>query len=138
MIGDKIKKLRKKKGLTQIELAEKASLNKNSIARYERDEISPTEISLQKIADALEVSPSELFDNSLADDIEEINIGYWGTVFDNAKKVVRIANPQELSLIFPLIKSAYEVIAKTQIKNCSEIKIEQTNLGHDATINFNQ
>ena len=144
MIGEKIREIRKKRGLTQIELAKKAGLNKNSIARYEINEISPTGISLRKITDALEISPSELF-NFFSDEVpiekksdnEEINIGYWGAVFDNAKKVAKTATPQEISLILPLIKSAYELLAKINKHNSSEINIAQ-NIGRDSTINFNR
>ena len=43
---------RKKRGLTQVMLAEMVDIGVNSIARYERDEIKPSIETAKKIADA--------------------------------------------------------------------------------------
>ena len=52
-VGSKIKDLRKDAGLTQEELAKKADLPQPHISRIENAEISPTRMTLEKIAKAL-------------------------------------------------------------------------------------
>ncbi|RXM74764.1 helix-turn-helix domain-containing protein [Clostridium tetani] len=59
-VGENIKKYRKKKGLTQKELAKKINLSEISIRRYEKNINTPTIEVLNQIAEALEVSVSAL------------------------------------------------------------------------------
>jgi len=54
-ISEKIKKLRKERKLTQIELAGKVGIGIASIQRYERNELQPTIEVLEKISIALDV-----------------------------------------------------------------------------------
>ncbi|MBQ8459019.1 helix-turn-helix transcriptional regulator [bacterium] len=63
-IGTKIKLERIKRKLSQEKLAELADLNKNSIGFIERGESSPTAETLAKIADAFNITFSELADVS--------------------------------------------------------------------------
>lgn len=58
--GDKVRFLRKEKNLSQEELAEKAGLHRTYIGMIERAEKNITLINIEKIADALEISTSEL------------------------------------------------------------------------------
>lgn len=58
-LGKNIKKLRKKLGLTQAQVAEKANIHVNFFARIERGEENPTYETLEKLAKALEVKSSE-------------------------------------------------------------------------------
>ncbi|WP_037351164.1 helix-turn-helix domain-containing protein [Anaeroarcus burkinensis] len=59
-IGDKIKSLRKEKGLSQEDLAKKCGLNRNSIYKYEKNETTPKLNQIKKIAAALDVEANEL------------------------------------------------------------------------------
>jgi len=52
-LGTKIKKLRKKKGLTQIELSERTGLTERTIQRIENHEVEPSKHSLKKIGNVL-------------------------------------------------------------------------------------
>lgn len=54
--GELIKELRKKKGYTQKQLAEKAGISRTGLIRYENGETSPSIQVLQQIANALDVS----------------------------------------------------------------------------------
>jgi ribosome-binding protein aMBF1 (putative translation factor) len=54
-VGKKIKELREAAGLTQVKLAEKAGLPQSHISRIENAEYSPTNITIAKIAKALNV-----------------------------------------------------------------------------------
>lgn len=60
-VGQKIRSLRVYKGLTQEQLAEKATLHSTYIGQVERGEKNVTLVSLAKILDALDISFSEFF-----------------------------------------------------------------------------
>ena len=62
--GEKIKELRKARGMNQDQLAELASLNRVTIAKYESGRVEPGAQSLARIADALEVSADTLLGRS--------------------------------------------------------------------------
>ena len=56
--------LRKKKGLSQAELAYLSGISQSSLARYERGEMQPTLEVIKKIADVLNVSIEELLNGT--------------------------------------------------------------------------
>lgn len=58
--GSKVRALRKEKGLSQEELSFKADLHRTYIGMIERAEKNITLINIEKIANALEVSITEL------------------------------------------------------------------------------
>lgn len=58
--GKTIKKARQKKGLTQVEVAEKAELHFNYYARVERGDAKPTIETLEKICKPLSLKLSDL------------------------------------------------------------------------------
>jgi len=60
-IGERIRKLRKKAGLSQLQLAEKAKLDLTSISEIESGLRNSSTRSLHKIALALKVPLKELF-----------------------------------------------------------------------------
>ncbi len=59
-IGDRLKALRVEQALTQEELADKAGVAPNTVARLERNETEPHMSTLRKLAHALDVAPTEL------------------------------------------------------------------------------
>lgn len=59
-LGDKLRKVREKKDLTQQELAERADINVNYYARIERGEVNFSIDILRKIVKALGVKSSEI------------------------------------------------------------------------------
>ena len=62
--GGKIRELRKLRGLNQDQLAELASLNRVTVAKYESGRCEPGAQALARIADALEVSTDVLLGRS--------------------------------------------------------------------------
>lgn len=62
-IGEKIKYLRKQKGLTQTELSALTGIHQVSITKYEKGKMIPQPDQLQKIVEALGVSPMIFFGN---------------------------------------------------------------------------
>ena len=62
--GERIRALRKDRGLNQDQLAELANLNRVTIAKYESGRVEPGAQALARIADALEVSTDVLLGRS--------------------------------------------------------------------------
>lgn len=60
-LGARLKSLRKERGFTQKELAQKAGVSVNAISLIEREEISPSVSTLQNLAGALQVKISYFF-----------------------------------------------------------------------------
>ena len=61
----KIREVRKKRNLTQIQLAKLTGISKSSISRYEREEIWPDMLEMEWIALALDVKITDLFDSKV-------------------------------------------------------------------------
>ncbi len=59
-VGDKVKRLRDERALTQGELAEKAGLTVAALSRIERNNAEPRPTTRRKLAEALGVDLSEL------------------------------------------------------------------------------
>lgn len=59
-LGNKIKKARKSRGLTQSEVAEKADTSANYFAQIERGEVNPSYTMLRSVAKALKIKLSDL------------------------------------------------------------------------------
>jgi transcriptional regulator with XRE-family HTH domain len=59
-IAESLKEIRQKRGLTQVEVADKAGLHVNSYAKIERGEAMPEIETLGKIAKALRVKSSDI------------------------------------------------------------------------------
>jgi len=59
-IGKNIKKARKERKLTQVEVAEKAGIHPNYYSRIERGELQPALDTLEKIFKVLRVKSSEI------------------------------------------------------------------------------
>jgi transcriptional regulator with XRE-family HTH domain len=61
---DNLRRLRRERFLTQMELAEKAGIRQTSLSRLERGAHPPSMRTLRKLATALGVEPRELADPS--------------------------------------------------------------------------
>ena len=59
--GERVREIRKEKGLSQEELSFKADLHRTYIGMIERAEKNITLVNIEKIANALEVSINDLF-----------------------------------------------------------------------------
>ena len=59
-LGQNIRRIRKQKGVSQIELADQFDADSPTISRIEAGNTNPTIITLKKIADALDVEVVDL------------------------------------------------------------------------------
>lgn len=57
--GERVKELRLAKGLTQLHLADSIGSSESTISRAEKGKHNPTLLWMMKLAEALEVDPSE-------------------------------------------------------------------------------
>lgn len=96
-LGKRIKELRKKKGLTQEQLAETIDMEQNSISVIESGRNFPTLGTLEKIAKVLNVELSDFFNYEYLEDIDTIR----ETTTD------KIQNMDEIQLrqLFKFVKS---------------------------------
>lgn len=60
-VGERLKKLRKSRALSQRELAKMAGITNGSISAIEKNTVSPSVSSLKKLLDAIPISLSEFF-----------------------------------------------------------------------------
>lgn len=59
--GERVREIRKEKGLSQEELAHKADLHRTYIGMIERAEKNITLVNIEKITNALEISIKDIF-----------------------------------------------------------------------------
>jgi transcriptional regulator with XRE-family HTH domain len=67
-LGDKITMLRKQKSFSQGDLADKISVSRDAIGKYERGDIMPTADKAKKMADVLGVSLDFLMNDAAKED----------------------------------------------------------------------
>jgi transcriptional regulator with XRE-family HTH domain len=60
-VGKQIQKLRESKAISQQDLAAKCNFEKSNMSRLESGRVNPTLSTLEKIANALDITLAELF-----------------------------------------------------------------------------
>ena len=63
LCSDRLRELREKRGISQQKLSELAGLNRNYVSDVERGRRNPCLNNIVKLAEALNVSPGDLFRN---------------------------------------------------------------------------
>ena len=96
-LGLKIKELRKRKGLTQEELAELIQMEQNSISVMESGRNFTTLGTLEKIAKVLDVNLSDFFDYDYIEDIDVIKA--------STEDIISKMDDKQLRQLFKYVKS---------------------------------
>ncbi|MGA4497893.1 helix-turn-helix domain-containing protein [Bacillus bombysepticus] len=113
LVGENIRFLRKKRGLTQEELAERINLQQAYIGGVERGERNISMLTLQKIAAGLEISPDKI-----------LNLGNIN-LLDNPQReeflsiiisLIHQKNVDELQFILKFLRNFSEFIENNSIK----------------------
>ena len=87
-LADRIKQTRKDKGLSQQTLADLSNVHISNIGRYERGDAKPSAEVLNRIAQALDVSPDYLINGTLQDKAENtISDNELLTMFKKVEKL---------------------------------------------------
>lgn len=112
-LGEKLLSLRKKKGLTQEELAEKIDVTRQTISNWELNETSPNPEQLKKLSKELNVSIDELLDN----DIKDILVEKVSSTEKTTKTTLKVVLFSILTVILVFISL---IILKIIVKNSRE------------------
>ena len=107
-IGENIKYIRKSKGLTQKELAEKIGVTDSAITKYEKGDREPNWKTLNKIAEALGVTINDLVKN----EEKASNKNSIGIRFLDRNKL-----PDKKEQIVKIFEELYEFINATNDEN---------------------
>ena len=88
MLGEQIKKLRMNKGMSQVQLADKLSVTKQSVSNWENEYIMPSVDMLIKIANFFNVSTDYLLGLSEkhtlnTDGLSDLQITHIQTIIDD-------------------------------------------------------
>lgn len=117
-IGQRIKRARIEKGLTQEELAEKVGVQKSAVAKWENGRVSEIKRSnLAKISKALGINP-----NSLLENIEKEPV-------KTAEQHIEIITDEdyvEMFEDFKLLDSTQRKIVKDLVKSLAEQKKQKS------------
>ncbi|MCY1563871.1 helix-turn-helix domain-containing protein [Staphylococcus pettenkoferi] len=77
--GKRLRKLRKRNGLTQIQLADVTGLSSQQISNYEREYTSPNQQALRQLAQGLRIDMNDLVGGT------EVEVNYEMIMFSDKK-----------------------------------------------------
>ncbi|MGG1675034.1 helix-turn-helix domain-containing protein [Neobacillus sp. NRS-1170] len=108
LVGNKIRFVRKEKGLTQEELAEKCDLQYTYIGGIERGERNISLQTVEKLADGLQVSPYELikFDEIPPQDI----ISQKSSLIEVFKSILLNRSEDEIRMLQKITKDILDLL----------------------------
>lgn len=89
-IGNKLKELRKQKGLSQEQVCDALEISQSAYARIEKGESNSWAIHLEKIASLFNIKPEELLkeDRLVINNHQQGGVGYAETINQLSEKLV--------------------------------------------------
>lgn len=114
--ADRLKELRKRKGLSQGDLAERIEVHFTQVSRYERGETKPNAEAMTKLAKALDTTVDYLM-NGTADDVVQ-DAGLEKELISRFRQVQDLPTEEKKTVLSLL--DAY--IAKTKIQSLLHAK----------------
>ena len=132
-LAEKIRQCRRNRKLTQAELAKLIEVSPITERRWEWNERKPRADELARLAEALGTTTDYLLNGEKPEPEkpkknlpvkdtnknERLGLGYWGNVADNAREVAFRGDAEEIELIAPLLKKAYEMLAGVKVPQAS-------------------
>ena len=94
LIATRLKELRKKRGLTQEELAEAINLDAKHLSKLERAGSYPSIPTLEKLADALQVELKDIFN---FDSLKDKNY-----IIDEFQKILKYSDNKHLQVLYKI------------------------------------
>jgi len=124
-IGDIISSLRKEKGMTQADLAEKMNVTDKAVSKWERNLSCPDVNSIPKLAEILDVSVEELLNaqktetakNNKTDDIINIALIGVGLAMGICVVVTSVLNQIEINSAFTMLGIGLSCLGIYMLKN---------------------
>ena len=107
VFSDRLKSLRRKRGLSQLQLAVKSNIHLSYLGRLERGESSPSLDTIIQFAYALGIAPADLI--STESTTETTITALRGQVRSNVVAVIDLADPvllQTLAVVFGILGNA--------------------------------
>lgn len=136
--GEKIRSMRKAKGLTQKQVADRCNMADSAIRKYESGKITPKIETLQKIAVALDTIPYTLLDDSLPkihtpsekekEDLEylkSISIDAPEDSFPHGTSLPEQVNRQKMNDAFDKMNPVGQARAVEQVERLATIRMNQ-------------
>ena len=71
-LGDRLKTLRKQRGMSQRELAKKAGVTNSTISLIEQNRVSPSIASLKKVLDGLPMTLADFFTGDIEHNRDQV------------------------------------------------------------------
>lgn len=102
-IGNKIKNLRKRNGLTQQELADRTELTKGFISQLERGQVSPSVVTLFDLIECLGTTPSDFFKDSKEEQIVFSDKDFFEKIDDAGNSIQWIVPTAQGNQMEPLL-----------------------------------
>ena len=102
-LGKKIHRLRKEKGLTQQELADRTELTKGFISQLERGQVSPSVVTLLDLIECLGTNPADFFRDAEEEQIVFSDGGYFEKIDENGNSVQWIVPTAQGNQMEPLL-----------------------------------
>ena len=127
MIGMNLKALRKAKGYSQEEVAEKINVSRQSVAKWENEESIPDVIKCSELANLYEISLDELVHDKISVEEESTNSEDGKYVFGIVKVGERgqIVIPKEARETFGLVNGSRLVVLGDDNEGIALVKAEQ-------------
>ena len=133
-IGDKIAKARKRTNLSQAELALQVSISPQAVGKWERGESMPDIMTLNRIAEILNVDLNYFSDSFQIDKEENTTFDNFENSFEELSKNKKNKPNWDLSKQnltdsdFSGLKNLHEKLSSTNIQNCLFIDAEMSGL----------
>lgn len=97
LLGKRVRELRKNKKMTQETLAEMVDIDYKNIGKIEMGQNYPSALTLEKIAQALDVEEKDLYDFSHLQEVKELE--------SEILRIFRTQGKDDQKLIYKLIKA---------------------------------
>ena len=113
-IGDRIKKTREAKGLSQKEVALTLSMNPSQYSKIENGKVDPQCSSIEKIANALGISLADIFTQE--NDLEHIN-SIDKSIIEKVQLIELLDEKQKESIFSIIDMAIYNIKLKQTLSN---------------------
>ena len=112
-VGERIKKIREAKGLSQKEVALTLVMNPSQYSKIENGKVDPQCSSIEKIATALGVSLSDIFTDNNLENINSID----KSIIEKVQLIEQLDNKQKESIFSIIDMAIYNIKLKQTLTN---------------------
>ncbi len=118
-IGDKIKKIREAKGLSQKEVAIALSMNPSQYSKIENGKVDPQFSSIERIAKALGMDMADFFSSEQIADVNSLN----KSVVEKVQLIEQLDENQKKSIFSIIDMAIYNIKLKQTLSNALAINM---------------